>query len=100
MEADVRAAEAAIILAHKARLPDFSLGLMADVKTNPTLYRPLGDRCSPPHLARQNRGADCRGAGQQARGRGAALGRTNRAGGGFCRQDLPVSGGHAATSRC
>ena len=42
MEAEVRAAEASIILARKARLPDFSLGLMADVKMNPTLYRPLG----------------------------------------------------------
>lgn len=39
MEADVRAAEASITLARKARLPDFSLGLMADVKMNPTLYR-------------------------------------------------------------
>jgi outer membrane protein TolC len=42
MEAGVRAAEASIILARKARLPDFTLGLMADVKMNPTLYRPLG----------------------------------------------------------
>lgn len=42
MEADVRAAEAAIILARKGRLPDFTLGLMADAKMDPTLYRPLG----------------------------------------------------------
>ena len=42
MEADVRAAEASIILAQKAGRPDFNLGLMADVKMNPTLYRPLG----------------------------------------------------------
>ena len=42
MEADVRAAEATIILARKARLPDSTLGLMADVKMDPTLYRPLG----------------------------------------------------------
>jgi outer membrane protein TolC len=42
MEAEVRAAEASIILARKGRLPDFTLGLMADVKMNPTLYRPLG----------------------------------------------------------
>jgi outer membrane protein, heavy metal efflux system len=42
MEADVRAAEASMILARKTRLPDFTLGLMADVKMNPTLYRPLG----------------------------------------------------------
>lgn len=42
MEAEVRAAEASITLAQKARLPDFSLGLMADVKANPTLYRVPG----------------------------------------------------------
>jgi outer membrane protein TolC len=42
MEADVRAAEASIVLTRKARLPDFSLGLMADAKMSPTLYRPLG----------------------------------------------------------
>jgi outer membrane protein TolC len=39
LEAEVRAAEASMILARKARLPDFSLGFMADVKANPTLYR-------------------------------------------------------------
>jgi outer membrane protein TolC len=39
MEADVRAAQASIVLAQKARRPDFSLGLMADVQMNPTLYR-------------------------------------------------------------
>jgi outer membrane protein TolC len=42
MAADVRAAEASISLAQNARLPDFNLGLMADVKMDPTLYRPLG----------------------------------------------------------
>ena len=42
MSADVRAAEASITLAKRTRLPDFSLGLMADAKMNPTLYRPLG----------------------------------------------------------
>jgi len=42
MESDVRAAEAGLSLAGKASRPDFSLGLMADVKMNPTLYRPLG----------------------------------------------------------
>lgn len=39
LEAEVRAAEASIILAQKGRLPDFSLGFMADAKANPTLYR-------------------------------------------------------------
>jgi len=47
MEADVRAAEAGLILAGKASRPDFSLGLMADVKMNPTLYRPLGTLSLP-----------------------------------------------------
>jgi len=42
LEAEVRAAEASLILARMGRLPDFSLGLMGDVKMNPTLYRPLG----------------------------------------------------------
>jgi outer membrane protein TolC len=42
MEADVQAAEAAIAQAYKARMPDASVGLMADVKMNPTLYRPWG----------------------------------------------------------
>ncbi len=39
MEAEVRAAEASILLARKTRLPDFSLGFMGDAKTDPTLYR-------------------------------------------------------------
>jgi outer membrane protein TolC len=39
MEAEIRAAEASIILARKGRLPDFSLGFMVDAKTDPTLYR-------------------------------------------------------------
>jgi outer membrane protein TolC len=43
LEAEVRAAEASIILARKGRLPDFSLGFMADVKGNPTIYRFPGD---------------------------------------------------------
>lgn len=42
LEAEVRAAEASIALAYKARLPDASVGFMADVKMNPTLYRPWG----------------------------------------------------------
>lgn len=42
MSADVRAAEAAIRLAYKARMPDTSIGLMADAKMSPTLYRPWG----------------------------------------------------------
>jgi outer membrane protein TolC len=42
MEAEVHAAEAAIVMAYKGRNPDFSLGLMADAKTSPVLYRPVG----------------------------------------------------------
>ena len=42
LESEVRAAEASIMLARKSRMPDFSLGLMADAKMDPTLYRPLG----------------------------------------------------------
>ncbi len=42
VEAEVRGAEASILLAQRARWPDFSLGLMADAKMDPTLYRPLG----------------------------------------------------------
>src|SRR6185369_11404531 len=38
-EAEIRAAEASIGIARRARLPDFSLGFMADVQMNPTLYR-------------------------------------------------------------
>ena len=41
LEAEVRAAEASIVLARKARIPDFSLGVMADAKMSPVLYRPL-----------------------------------------------------------
>ena len=41
MEAEVRAAEAGIALARKARMPDSSLGVMADVKASPIFYRPL-----------------------------------------------------------
>jgi cobalt-zinc-cadmium efflux system outer membrane protein len=42
MSAGVRAAEAAIRLAYKARMPDTSLGLMADAKMSPAMYRPWG----------------------------------------------------------
>jgi outer membrane protein, heavy metal efflux system len=41
MEAEVRAAEAAIVLANKGRNPDFGIGLMADARTSPVLYRPV-----------------------------------------------------------
>jgi len=40
MEAEVRAAQAAIVLANKGRNPDFGIGLMADGRMSPILYRP------------------------------------------------------------
>lgn len=40
LAADVRRAQASIVLAQKANVPDFSLGLMADAKASPTMYRP------------------------------------------------------------
>jgi outer membrane protein TolC len=45
--AEVRAAEAGITLAYKSRVPDFSLGLMADVKASPTMFRPLAGLTLP-----------------------------------------------------
>jgi outer membrane protein, heavy metal efflux system len=39
IDAEIRSAEASILLARKGRLPDFSLGFMADAKTDPTLFR-------------------------------------------------------------
>ena len=43
MEADVRAAEAGIAVAHKERVPDFSAGLMADVKASPAALLAAGE---------------------------------------------------------
>ncbi len=47
MAADVRAAEAGIAVAYKERVPDFSVGLMADVKASPTMFRPLAGMTLP-----------------------------------------------------
>lgn len=47
MEADVRMAEANIALAAKSKVPDFSLGLMADAKAAPTMFRPLAGMTLP-----------------------------------------------------
>lgn len=47
LEAEVRAAEVSVMLARKARRPDFSLGIMADAQMDPTLYRPLGTMTLP-----------------------------------------------------
>jgi len=40
MEAEVRRADASLRLAYKARVPDFSLGIDADVKASPIMVRP------------------------------------------------------------
>jgi outer membrane protein, heavy metal efflux system len=47
LEAGVRLAESQIALARKSQVPDFSLGLMADAWTSPTLFRPLGTMTLP-----------------------------------------------------
>jgi outer membrane protein TolC len=41
LEAEVRLAEANLALAHTAKVPDFNLGLMADARATPTMFRPL-----------------------------------------------------------
>jgi cobalt-zinc-cadmium efflux system outer membrane protein len=43
----VRLAEAQIALARKSQVPDFALGLMADVWNSPTLFRPQGAMTLP-----------------------------------------------------
>jgi cobalt-zinc-cadmium efflux system outer membrane protein len=40
MEADVKAAEASMQLARRSRIPDFAVGLEADVKASPIMARP------------------------------------------------------------
>lgn len=47
MESDVRRAEAAITQAQRTRIPDFALGVMADVKASPAMVRPLGGMTLP-----------------------------------------------------
>jgi outer membrane protein TolC len=47
MQAEVRRAQASLDMAYKAKVPDFSLGLMADAKTAPILYRPLAGATLP-----------------------------------------------------
>ena len=47
MAADVRMAEASIAMARKAKVPDFSLGLMADAKASPTMFRPQAGMTLP-----------------------------------------------------
>jgi outer membrane protein TolC len=47
LEAEVRLAEASLALAHTAKVPDFNLGLMADAKAAPTMFRPLAGMTLP-----------------------------------------------------
>ena len=47
MEADVRRAEAAMVMAGKSRIPDFALGVEADVKASPVFVRPSGGMTLP-----------------------------------------------------
>jgi len=47
MEAEVRMAEADIAMARKSRVPDFSVGLEADAKAAPTMYRPQATMTLP-----------------------------------------------------
>ncbi|MHC1763780.1 MAG: TolC family protein [Verrucomicrobiia bacterium] len=47
MEAEVRMAEASIALARRSKVPDFSLGLMADALAAPVMYRPLAGMTLP-----------------------------------------------------
>ena len=82
----------------KARLPDFSLGFMADAKTDPTLYRLPGKSrhrlaaasgaTRSPHKSPRPKPTSARLEARLSVG-------TNRAGSGLCGKDLPVSGGDA-----
>lgn len=47
MEADVRRGEAMIDMARTSRVPDFSIGIEADVKANPVMWRPTGSITLP-----------------------------------------------------
>ena len=47
MEAEVRAAEEGINLAHKSQYPDFTVGVEADVKAAPIMWRPKLDVTLP-----------------------------------------------------
>jgi outer membrane protein TolC len=47
LEADVRRAEASLALARKSGVPDFSLGIEADIKASPTMFRPAAGMSLP-----------------------------------------------------
>ncbi len=89
LEAEVRQADAAITVAYKERVPDFSLGLMADVKASPTMFRPLAGATLP--LARQNSRGNRAGQSERT-GRSGALERgADSVDGGFCGTNFCLS---------
>lgn len=47
LRGDIVAMQGAIAVAYKEKVPDFSLGLMADVKTSPIMIRPLAGMTLP-----------------------------------------------------
>jgi len=47
MEADVRRAEAALVLARKSRVPDFTVGIEADAKSSPLFVKPTASMTLP-----------------------------------------------------
>jgi outer membrane protein, heavy metal efflux system len=47
MEADVRRAEAALVLARKSGVPDFAIGLELDSEADPTVFRPSAEVTLP-----------------------------------------------------
>jgi len=47
MQAEIEAMQAEISVAYKENVPDFSLGVMADVKANPIMVRPLAGMTLP-----------------------------------------------------
>ncbi len=47
MQAELQLAEASIAMARKSRVPDFNLGLEADAKAAPTMFRPLAGMTLP-----------------------------------------------------
>ncbi|MDH7501909.1 MAG: TolC family protein [Verrucomicrobiota bacterium] len=47
LKAEVQMAQAAIALAAKSKMPDFDLGLMADARASPPMFRPVADITLP-----------------------------------------------------
>ena len=47
MESEVRTTQAEIAVAYKEKVPDFNLGVMADVKASPVMVRPLAGMTLP-----------------------------------------------------